>query len=68
MHTELYARDHEKASVALVRATHAAWLQLTALGMEIEIDGTVYDNRPAIMACAEALAEAGHPGFKSKNA
>lgn len=64
MHTELYCLsldelDPKKA----IRSIHAAWLQLHAIGQQVEVGGTTYDNAPALASLAACLAQAGYPGF-----
>lgn len=64
MHTEIFCRkldalDHAKA----IRAIHQAWLQLSAIGARVEVDGTTYDNNPALASLEACLSDAGHIGF-----
>ena len=63
MHTEMYCETLDALDpVKAIRAIHQAYLQLAALSNSVDLDG--YDNRPALDALAECLADAGHPGFE----
>lgn len=65
MHTELYCRTLGNLEPTnAVRAIHAAWLQLNAIGVQVDTgDGATYDNAPALQALSACLKDAGHVGF-----
>jgi hypothetical protein len=67
MHTDKYCDNLDNLDRAkAIRAIHEAWLQLSAMGHRPEINGTTYDNVPALHALADCLHEAGHMGFPNK--
>lgn len=60
MHTEIYCETMAEADPAkMVRAIHAAWIQLGAVNRGVEC----LDNGPAMAQLAECLRDAGHVGF-----
>lgn len=70
-HTEMHcAALGELTREDAIRAIHAAYLQLMAVGTRAEsaATGTMLDNRPAIYALRECLRKAGHLGFEGKGA
>ena len=70
MHTEVYCPDLDKVSrVDLIRAVHEAKMQLAAISdpttLQVDVDGRVFDNAPAIRSCVDCLRAAGHPGYRT---
>ena len=66
MHTETYCKTLAALDpVKAIRAIHQAYLQLAALSRSVDCGD--YDNRPALDALADCLADAGHPGFTKES-
>jgi hypothetical protein len=69
MHTELYCPDLGNLDrIKAIRAIHQALLQLSAIGGQVDVDGTTYDNAPSIAALEACMVEAGHVGFGGHHA
>ncbi len=63
-HASLYCKTLSNVDPAkAINAIHAAYMQLSAMGMRPEVDGTTYDNLPVLISLHAILVEAGHVGF-----
>ena len=62
MHTEAYCATPDNLdSVKALRAMHQAFLQLSAVASNCDVQP--YDCAPALEALASCLRDAGHMGF-----
>lgn len=67
LHSEKYCRKIDNIDkVKAIRAVQEAFLQLSAIGERVEVDGMEYDNAPALEALREVLIDAGHIGFENE--
>lgn len=67
MHSEIYCTNLDNIDkVKAIRAVQEAFLQLSAIGERVEVDGMEYDNAPALEALREVLIDAGHIGFENE--
>jgi len=66
MHTDEFCKTLDALDRAdAIKAIHAAFLQLSAMGVQVEVNGTTYDNEPAISRLKACMVSAGHIGFTS---
>ena len=67
MYTEKFCPTLDRLDpVEAIRAIHRAWLQLRAIGLRAEVDGTTYDNALALHDLQACLRVAGHPAGEER--